>query len=226
KVSRACARLRPATRPSSIGWSLSKVLELASGMENNTLDLKSLTQKTIFLLAMASGARLSELASLVRDPGHISFENSGEVLLVPHPTFLAKNESPEDRWGPWKIISLPETPSLCPVQCLKDYLEATPQWKEGGLFRALTGSALTPKEIKGRMGIFVRRADPDSHFKGHDPRKVAASLNFFRHMSFSDLKSYTGWKSPGVFFKHYAKEIEEIGHSVVAMGKIVRPTVK
>ena len=125
--------------------------------------------------------------------------------------------------GPWEIIPLPEEPSLCPVACLKSYLQSTSHWTTGQLFRAETGKPLSPKDISGKVGYFVKRADPEGHFLGHDPRKVATSLNFWSHMSFEALQGYTGWKSPRVFFKHYFKKIEEIKRSLVAAGRVVQP---
>ena len=73
------------------------------------------------------------------------------------------------------------------------------------------------------MTYFIKRADPDSIPSGHDPRKVASSLNFFQYMSFEGLRTYTGWKSTRVFYKHYLKKLQEVKHFVVAAGNIVKP---
>ena len=54
--------------------------------------LKFVTLKTIFLLAIASGRRRNGLQALSCDSGHIRWDPSG-VVLIPHPGFLAKNES-------------------------------------------------------------------------------------------------------------------------------------
>ena len=54
--------------------------------------LKFVTLKTIFLLAIASGRRRNGLQALGCDSGHIRWGPSG-VVLIPHPGFLAKNES-------------------------------------------------------------------------------------------------------------------------------------
>ena len=89
KIPKACARLRPAKPPKPVSWSLAVVLQHASQIDNASATPKQLLEKTIFL-AMASGARLSELAALSRDPDHVSFQESGEVLLSPLSTFLAK----------------------------------------------------------------------------------------------------------------------------------------
>ena len=58
---------------------------------------------------------------------------------------------------------------------------------------------------------------------GHEPRKVASSMNFFQYMSFEGLQAYTGWKSSKVFFKHYLKQLKEVKHFVVAAGSVIKP---
>ena len=125
KLTRACARLKPDAPPKPISWSLDKVLHFASSIDNESASLKDITQKSIFLIAMASGARVSEIVALSRDDGHIEFLDSGEVNLYPDPSFLAKNELPTKRWGPWKIVPLREDLSLCPIECLKAFLSKT-----------------------------------------------------------------------------------------------------
>ena len=97
------------------------MLQLASSIDNSEAELSLLLEKTIFLLALASGARVSELIGLSRDEGQIIFEDSGIALVYPNRLILAKNENPFNRGGPWRIPPLPQHSSLCPVQCLRDY---------------------------------------------------------------------------------------------------------
>ena len=114
--------------------------------------------------------------------------------------------------------------SLCPVECLKTYLQRTCSFIGGQLFKGeTTGSKLSNCQLRSKLTTFIRRADPNSMPKGHDPRKVASSLNFFSHMSFDNLKSYTGWKSSKVFFRHYLKKLTEVKHFVVAAGNVCKP---
>ncbi|XP_066964086.1 uncharacterized protein [Macrobrachium rosenbergii] len=99
-IPKACARLRPVTRPHTVSWFLNDVLKLDSEIDNQDCSFTNLLRKTLFLISLASGARISELSALSREPNHIDFLPSGEVLLAPHPKFLAKNEDPRDRWSP------------------------------------------------------------------------------------------------------------------------------
>ena len=224
KIPKACANLRPSAPVKPITWSLARVLDFASSIDNGQTTLPLLLKKTLFLITLASGARISEIEALTRDAGRVQFLDSGEVLLYPDPLFLAKNESPFDRWGPWRIPPLPEDVSLCPVACLRRYLEVTSHLTSGRLFRGETSdSVLSIKQIRAKVLYFIQSADRGSNPLGHEVRKLASSVNFLQNMCFSDLQTYTGWKSSRVFFRHYLKPIEEVRHFMVAAGSVIRP---
>ena len=222
-ISRACARQRPASRPTMLSWSLNKVLELASNISNDSCSYQTLLRKTLFLVALASGARLSEMAALSREKSFIRFLPSGGVSLSPHPKFIAKNEDPANRWKPWVIVPLPQNPSLCPVKTLQEYLERTNLWTSGKLFRRDKGGTITINGIRQQILYFIKEADPESIPKAHQVRAIATSINYFHHMDFKALTGYTGWKSPKVFMKHYFKNIDKLRFHTVAAGKVVPP---
>ena len=86
--------------------------------------LEDITLKTVFLLALASGRRVSELHSLLRRRGFIVFgEHYSWVRLHPNPQFLAKNETASFRHGPLMINAFRnaagEHHPLCPVAALR-----------------------------------------------------------------------------------------------------------
>ena len=226
RIPKACANLRPRAPPRPISWSLSRVLELAASIDNSSAALKPLSRKCLFLLAMASGARMSELVALLRGDNHVQFLESGEVLLFPDPAFLAKNELPTRRWGPWRIAPLPEDPSLCPVECLRGYLAASSNWTDGQLFRTDEGTEIHIRQLRAKLLYFIKEADPNSVPAGHDCRRLASSLNFFKTMSFEGLQAYTGWRSPRVFFRHYLRTVEGVDRSFVAAGTVVGPSAE
>ncbi|XP_068203969.1 uncharacterized protein [Palaemon carinicauda] len=222
-IPRACARLKPSTRPSAVSWFLNDVLKLASDTLNESCNYMALLRKTLFLLSLASGSRISELSALSRDPGHIDFLSSGEVLLSPNKVFLAKNEDPQNRWSPWKIVPLPRDPSLCPVTTLKSYLNRTSITTTGPLFIRENGGTITLKGIRQQILYFIKQANPESFPHVHDIRAVATSINFFHHRKFDELTKYTGWKSPKVFKRHYLKPLEALKFATVAAGNVVPP---
>ena len=82
-----------------------------------------------FLVAIASGHRISTLHALSIEPGHIRWEPNG-VRLVPRPDFIAKNQSPSSQSVEIFLPSISsfssvEADKMCPVRALKWYLDRT-----------------------------------------------------------------------------------------------------
>ena len=97
--------------------------------------MKHLTFKTVFLLALGSGKRRSEIhAWLHKNIKHQS--DWSKVSLYPSPSFLSKNQLAKegpDSVAPVVIPTLAPSPdrslkgdrSLCPVRALRYYLDRT-----------------------------------------------------------------------------------------------------
>ena len=98
---------RPRLTPVLSQWDLSIVLVALSKPPYEPLteaSLKHLILKTVFLLAMASGGRHSELQALVFDPQYIQFKHKGAlVTLYFTPEFMRKNQRPNQVSDPWYI---------------------------------------------------------------------------------------------------------------------------
>ena len=88
---------------------------------------KHLTLKTVFLLAMASAGRRSELHALRFDQNYIQFKPKGAgVTLYFSPEFMRKNQKPNQVNDPWYIPAIPTgKPEFgapnCPVRALRYY---------------------------------------------------------------------------------------------------------
>ena len=95
-------------------------------------DLKLLTLKTAFLLALASGKRRSEIhACKVSNLGQ-----RGKVALFPSSDFIAKNQLARESSQSVSPVTIPalttivdrqfkEDRTLCPVQALRYYFDRT-----------------------------------------------------------------------------------------------------
>ena len=116
--------------------------------------LKHLTFKTVFLLALGSGKRRSEIhAWLHKNIRHQS--DWSKVSLYPSPSFLAKNqlakEGPESvalvvipALAPTLDKSLKGDRSLCPVRALRYYFDRTSDLRQNkDWFLSLSKKALT-----------------------------------------------------------------------------------
>ena len=92
--------------------------------------LHCLAIKSVFLVAIASGHRISTLLTLSVESGHIRWEPAG-VRLVPRPGFIAKNQSPSSQSVEVFLLSMSSFSSVeadkvwCPVRALKWFLDRT-----------------------------------------------------------------------------------------------------
>ena len=86
-----------------------------------------LSLKTVFLLAMASAGRCSELHALRFDQNYIQFKPKGAgVTVYFSPEFMRKNQKPNPVNDPWYIPVVPTGKSEfgapnCPVTALRYY---------------------------------------------------------------------------------------------------------
>ena len=121
---------RPRITPVLPQWDLGVVLVALSKSPYEPLreaSFKHLTLKTVFLLAMASAGRRSELYALRFDQNYIQFKLKGAgVSLYFSPAFMCKNQKPNQVNDPWYIPANPTgkpefgTPN-CPVRVLRYY---------------------------------------------------------------------------------------------------------
>lgn len=119
-------------RPGLVDWNLDVVLSWLSKANFeplNSASLKDLTKKTLFLVALASAGRISELQAMSKEIGF----TQDEAVCAYTQDFLAKNEDPSRPWPRFfSIRSLSgvvgeedEERYLCPVRALKFYLHKT-----------------------------------------------------------------------------------------------------
>ena len=102
---------RPRITPVLPQWDLGVVLEALSKSPYEPLREASfthLTLKTVFLLAMASAGRRSELHALRFDQNYIQFKLKGAgVTLYFRSEFVRKNQKPNQVNDPWFIPAIP-----------------------------------------------------------------------------------------------------------------------
>ena len=131
-------RDRPKGRRGIPSWNVSLVLHQLSKAPFEPISeasLKHLTYKTVFLLALGSGKRRSEIhAWQNKNIRHQS--DWSKVSLYPSPSFLSKNQLAKEgtesmapvvipALAPTLDRSLKSDRSLCPVRALRYYLDRT-----------------------------------------------------------------------------------------------------
>ena len=163
---------RPVQRSLAPKWDLSCVLSSLCSEPYEPLHKASrfhLTLKTVFLLAMATARRVSEIHAFSMDSGHLRFNQSdGSVSLRTQPGFLAKNQvlsvCPDDILVPnlAKTVKFNDfNRLLCPVRALKRYLKVTEPIRKDRkrLFLPLKGNHdITKGSISGWISYTIRLA--------------------------------------------------------------------
>ncbi|XP_064096520.1 uncharacterized protein LOC135208347 [Macrobrachium nipponense] len=165
------AKTKTARPPS---WNLDVVLRflMSSKFEPpHTAPFRDLTRKSLFLFALASAKRISELQAL---EGKVGFKKDSAICSF-KPLFLAKNENPSKPWprtfevmGLSSIAGRELERTLCPVRSLKFYLERKRQL--GGNTKSLWCSVRDPKRAisKNAQAFFIKDVIKEAHFSCDD----------------------------------------------------------
>ena len=240
-------RDRPKGRRGIPSWNLSLVLHQLTKAPFEPLreaSLKHLTFKTVFLLALGSGKRRSEIhAWQHKNIRHQS--DWSKVSLIPSPSFLSKNqlakEGPESvapvvipALAPTLDRSLKSDRSLCPVRALRYYLDRTSDlrqhkelvfvsFKKG--FDKDISPATISSWIKQTVILCYELSDQQAHtlhqVKAHDVRAFAASKAFQSGVSLEQILSACHWKSHNTFTQFYLKDVAWADSELYHLGPVV-----
>ena len=235
-------RDKPKGRRGVPSWNLSLVLHQLTKAPFEPLrkaSLKHLTFKTVFLLALGSGKRRSEIhAWLAKNIRH-----QGD--LYPSPSFLSKNQLARD--GPASVApvvipalaptldkSLSGDRSLCPVRALRYYLDRTKdscQGKELVFVYFKTGfqKDIVPATISSWVKQTVllcyqlsdQKAQDLHQVRAHDVRAFAASRAFQGGISLDQILSACHWKAHNTFTQFYLKDLAWADSELYHLGPVV-----
>ena len=177
------------------------------------------TQKTLFLMGLVLGSRVSELFSLMRDCNSLKRLADGSFRIYQDPHFMVENEDPFHRSGLVTIQPLQDgSDALCPAKALSEYLILTEKTKSSHLFVHLISlGKWNMSSMRLAIVRLIQSAQPHSFPRCHDLRKMATSLAFYSNMSVSDINKKVGWKSHSVFSRHYLCKVLELHHTCSAL---------
>ena len=240
-------RDRPKGRRGIPSWNLSLVLHQLTKAPFEPLkeaSLKHLTFKTVFLMALGSGKRRSEIhAWLHKNIRHQS--DWSKVSLYPSPSFLSKNqlarEGP-DSVAPVVIPALAPTldkslkgdRSLCPVRALRYYLDRTSDLRQNKelvfvSFKKGFDKDISPATVSSWIKqtvilcyeLYDQQALTLHQVKAHDVRAFAASKAFQSGISLDQILSACHWKSHNTFTQFYLKDVAWADSELFHLGRIV-----
>ena len=240
-------RDRPKGRRGIPSWNLSLVLHQLTKAPFEPLkeaSLKHLTFKTVFLLALGSGKRRSEIhAWLHKNIRHQS--DWSKVSLYPSPSFLSKNQLAKE--GPDSVApvvipalapsldrSLKDDRSLCPVRALRYYLDRTSDLRQNkelvfvsfkkGFDRDISPATIS-SWIKQTVILCYELSDQEAltlhQVKAHDVRAFAASKAFQSGISLDQILSACHWKSQNTFTHFYLKDVAWADSELFHLGPVV-----
>ena len=215
-------------------WDLDKVLQYLSGPPFEPLARASFldkTKKALFLLAMATAKRVSELQALSFS---VSFQGE-DLVLYYDPFFRAKTESASNPLPRSVIVpslsdfagDLPERVQ-CPVRAIKFLRKAarSASYIPSRLF--VSPRNLERAMSKNVMSFYLRQLIVDSGAvstshppRAHDIRGIATSLNYYSNLSLSNLMQVATWKSNRVFASRYLKEVSATQDNIRQFGPLV-----
>lgn len=200
-------------------WSVNVVLEALSAQRFSIRQAapKDLFMKTLFLVALASGNRCSELAAMRRTGITLREDH---VFIPIDQNFLFKNQSVKNpNPTPISFPRLGSQHTLCPYSNLQKYLALTaPSGTVDAIF--LHPSSNVPLQA-GRISYWLMQAilSADNTVNkptGHDIRKIAHSMAFTRGVPLDEIIKNAFWHSPHVFIRKYLCDISPTACKVVA----------
>ncbi|XP_078242543.1 uncharacterized protein LOC144587068 [Pogona vitticeps] len=226
---RGLSNMRPPVRRPLPQWSLQTVLHslVRPPFEPMaTCDLKFLSLKTLFLVAITSARRASELAALRADSPYLQFFKD-KVVLYPDVSFLPKVVSDFHVNQPLLLPTLFSEPSsdiertlhcLDVRRALSFYISRTKDFRKvqrlflcyygqrkgtaastSTLFRWLVSTTSLAYELQ-------HKPLPEN-LRAHSTRAVATSTALLRGVDIPDICRAATWSSVSTFIKHYRLDL-------------------
>lgn len=220
-------------------WNLDIVLKFLMSKKfepPHQASFRDLTRKSLFLFALASAKRISEIQAL---DGKVGFKG-GSAICSFKPLFLAKNENPSKPWprtfelkGLSSVTGHELERTLCPVRSLKFYLEKKKSL--GGSVESLWCSVRNPSRAisKNALSFFIKDVIKEAHIscedehfkllrvKAHEVRAIATSLAFHKTLSLQSILEATYWRCNSTFASHYLRDIRVTYDKCFSLGAYV-----
>ena len=242
---------RPLQRKVAPQWNLSLVLQALTKPPFEPIakcELKYLTLKTVFLVALASGRRRSEPHALCFDSHHFrQNQDQSMVTLYPDLEFVAKTQALDAVAEPIKLRAFTSVGSadidrkLCPVSSLLQYRKATttPECRKGRKKLFISYKPSKSDEIKRatistwivkliRLAYESEGSDPRTlelhKVSAHEVRALSASASVFRGMTLDTVLQSCTWRSRNTFSDFYLRDMCSFLDDIFVMSSSVAGT--
>ena len=219
-------------------WDLALVLDSLKKSPFEPLSscsLKCLTQKTVFLIALASGRRRSEIHAFSAAPGSVKFSaDFSAVELHFFPGFLAKNQLPSVAGVPIEIPALSGSDMnsvLCPVRALRIYMRRTSFFRRNRKRLFISYIKAYDKEICAStisrwIVDTVRFSYEDSGSSSgkicaHELRALSSSFAWLNRVPLDSVLKAGYWHSENSFIRFYLRDMAGINEKMFSLGPVV-----
>lgn len=189
-------------------WNADRVLTSVKKLgPNNSISLKILSQKTTFLLAIASYCRVSELETISHRSLVFTEENMQFSILRP---------TKSQRSGVLKkylIKRLPSDDSICPVSTMESYKERTNNLRSPNSEKLFIGiksphEDVCKETIARWIKSFLSLNGVDTKvYSAHSTRGAAASRAFAAGTPCDVILATANWKKASTFHRFYNKKL-------------------
>ncbi|XP_031348434.1 uncharacterized protein LOC116174634 [Photinus pyralis] len=201
-------RRNPPTRKYNSTWNPQPLLDYISNMAE-PLDLKSLSQKLVTLLALTTAGRLQTI-SLIRISGIVESPQKIQIFISDR----IKTSSLNKKQPCLQLPFFNEKPTLCVASALKKYIQLTNNIRKVEQdFLFLTAKAphnLASKQTLSRwVKELLKKAGIDtSMFQAHSTRHSASSAALRQGLSLETICRTVGWsESSQTFGKFYNRPL-------------------
>ena len=194
--------------------------------------LRALTQKVLFLVALATAKRVGELQAL---SSVVTFVH-GDACLSYVPQFVAKSES-LTRSIPRSFlvkslsdfaVDLDDDLLLYPVRALRIYLDRTASLAPPRHRLFVSPRRPSYSLLKNAVSFFLRDVISSAgasrpevvRIRAHDVRSVSTSVAFHRNWSVSSVLDSATWSSSSVFSSFYLRDIQHEYDGLFVSGSV------
>lgn len=237
-----------AERPRSVHtypkWDLAlvlRVLRAAPFEPIDTIDPLLLSQKTAFLLLLASARRVGDIHAV--DPNNIVFQpRKQELILTPVAGYLPKVAATAEGQPRYKSIVIrslskitndPAELTICPVRALLAYDKYAkakrPNRKRFWIATRSNGNDVCKQTVSGWVSalikyVSVKSTDEDCRLSSastHEVRAIATSLSYNATFALEHVLAAATWAQPTTFIDYYLRDVSGLRGQLHVLGPCI-----
>ena len=198
-------------------WDLPVVLKYLSSdiFTSESVPLRLITLKTVFLVAISTGCRSSELHAISSDVQI----TATHAILKTKPGFITKTQKPSDAvQGMCFSLKRLDSSDLCPVTWLEKYLRHVRPFKSQSLWVNYTErhNDISKATVATWICTVVKSAyahfgnEMPEQINAHEVRAICSSL-YVRQQGVDQVQAILNcglWKSKHSFLNHYVRDVD------------------